>query len=509
MGATLTGTKAAQLKLIGKMLAQTPSTHGVLTGKPGFRSDGFVLGQRMIGDGVKNYKWDAEPGPKAALGLSRGTLDGWKQNVAAPLVHSTYASFGICFGLAACLPSYIEIKRRHNPELPKLVSETASINYSGDSGSGKTSIGEAVAGLYGEPVLHDWDFSKPSFEESAAARNNLVLVIDDTETYLEESPSLKVQLRTVNEKIPAGRSKARSQVVAGQSYANLTWCTFGMSSSPKSIGELAEEFKWKRTKGELVRYIDISVPKPEEGGIFDEVPGPAHTHSVASSKLVGKLKANVASYYGTAMPAFITMLLQEDMSAEVVKLTEKFVGKVHAKKGWDERLARKFGIAYAAGKLAVKADILPWPEDWVFKAVVRCYRRALAGMAKHADVLNSKLHALKIASTDSAQFPAAKSGAKPIVCTSQTLGVSAIYKGQPVIAVREEGLKVIAGSSAAAKELAKLLGTQRILVGGQGHVRTTQLPVAIKVAGIKVLKPRFYVLDAVKLAAYGADSKAA
>src|ERR1019366_7920241 len=196
-------------------------------------------------------------------------------------------------------------------------------------------------------------------------------------------------------------------------YANLTWCTFGMSSSLKSLHELAEEFKWKRTKGELVRYIDIAVPTPEEGGIFDNLSGPAHTHAAASSELVGKLKASTASYYGTAMPAFIDMLLKEDRSAEVVKLTDKFVRKVQAKKGWDQRLARKFGIAYAAGKLAVKAGILPWPEDWVFRAVVRCYRRALAGMAKHADVLNSKLHAVKIASTAPVQFPVAKSGAKP------------------------------------------------------------------------------------------------
>src|ERR1019366_5880301 len=117
-------------------------------------------------------------------------------------------------------------------------------------------------------------------------------------------------------------------------------------------------------------------------------------------------------------------------------------------------LARKFGIAYAEGKLAVKAGILPWPEDWVFRAVVRCYRRALAGMAKHADVLNSKLHAVKIASTDPVQFPVAKSGAKPIVCTDRTLGVSAQYKGQQVFAMRREGLKVLAGSNTGALELA-------------------------------------------------------
>lgn len=121
-----------------------------------------------------------------------------------------------------------------------------------------------------------------------------------------------------------------------------------MSSSPRPIDDLATELGWKRTKGELVRYIDIAVPKPDVGGIFDKLTGPAHTYAAASTELVGKLEANIASYYGTAMPAFITLLLEEDMSAEVVKLVVKFVKAVNAK-GWDLRYAKKFGVSVLSG----------------------------------------------------------------------------------------------------------------------------------------------------------------
>ena len=45
--------------------------------------------------------------------------------------------------------------------------------------------------------------------------------------------------------------------------------------------------------------------------------------------------------------------------------------------GYDARFARKFGLLYAVGKLAVKHGVLPLPAEWPGIAVYRGYRNAL------------------------------------------------------------------------------------------------------------------------------------
>jgi len=496
-GAVFSGSKADQIKLLQDMLDRMPAANGVVTAKPGWRDGGFVLGHQMIGDGVAHHKWAPGSSADAALGKTAGSLDDWRRKVATPLAHSTYATFAACLGFGAPLPGYMDMKRLENRDLPKLVAETFTANFSADSGAGKTIGGAVVAGLSGPPRPHDWNFTPTSLEESAAAHNDLVLVLDDTETYLEESPPLKVQIKRVNELIPAGQSKARSKVVNGHSYANLTWTTFGISTSPTPIDELAVEDKWKRSKGHMVRYVDITVPPPAAGGIFDALPD-----GVSSKDVIQQLETAVQNYYGTALPAFIHYLLQADRSAEIVKLVDRFlnnVGVASAGDGWDIRLAKKFAVAYAGGKLAVRAGVVPWNDDWPYKAVVACYRNTLTSLSKSKKIVEDKILNLRTAASDPIRFPRIGTGAAkaPITCGPQMLGVITLYKGRPVVAVRQEGMKALAGSSEAANQLVERLNG--ILCGGHGGVRTTQLPVPLKIGSKVEEKPRFYLLDPEKL----------
>ena len=498
-GADLTGTKAQQLKMISEMLDRMPAAHGVLTGKPGFRKDGFVLGHRMIGAGVEHYKWRAAQGPTASLGMSKGTLDDWQKYIAAPLVHSTVATFSIGAGLGASLPGYLEMHRSSNPDLPVLVSETAGFNISGESGSGKTTNNKIVSSLSGPPILCGWDFTPTSLEERAASRNDLMLPLDDTETYTKDSPTLGNQLRVVNQKIPEGQSRGRSQAVDAQPYANLTFRTFVISSSPKPIDDIAVGFGRQRSKGEIVRYPDIAVPKLFDGGIFDELHVPPEMCETASSKMILEIEGRLFSYYGTAMPAFLFYLLGKDRTADVVRYWRYFLEQLQVK-GWEERFAKKFAIAYAADMLAIDAGILPWPRDWPFKDVMRCYRRAQAGLARHEQVLGDKMQNLRVVAKDQARFPVVASGKKEsIECTDETLGVITQYKGQQVCALRKDRLKVVAGSSAGGQAMLSAFVKEGVLIGGHGKVRTSQLPIPMKIGGKVVEKPRFYVFDLVKL----------
>jgi uncharacterized protein (DUF927 family) len=73
-------------------------------------------------------------------------------------------------------------------------------NLSGESGSGKSSIVRASAGLFGPPdLIGKWDFTRRGLEEYSESRNDLPEVLDDLETHTEEASSLRTALRHTNQ----------------------------------------------------------------------------------------------------------------------------------------------------------------------------------------------------------------------------------------------------------------------------------------------------------------------
>ena len=153
-GAAFEGTKSAQIAFTHKLLKERSPKPLTLAMKPGFRNrDGFVLGSRMLGAAKGNFLW--YPHAEDEIGDRRGNYAGWKRDVGLVALHSTYLTFGLCVALGAPLPTYVLDRCQK-----RLVSETAVFNFSGDSGSGKSSINRAAAGTFGPPQLHNWNFSR-------------------------------------------------------------------------------------------------------------------------------------------------------------------------------------------------------------------------------------------------------------------------------------------------------------------------------------------------------------
>ena len=217
-GAAFTGnTKGAQIKFVTKLLARTQTEPRILAMKPGFREDGFILGKRRLGSARSKYRWKSqEQNLKAQdIGHRRGNPDAWARDVGEVALHSSSLTTGLLIALASCVPSYIEWRMKRAPDLKPLLSETASFNFEGESGSGKTNISRAAAGLIGPPrLIAKWDFTRRSLEELAESRNDLPFILDDTETHVEDGMSLKTALRHVTQVVPKGTSKHISKTAA-------------------------------------------------------------------------------------------------------------------------------------------------------------------------------------------------------------------------------------------------------------------------------------------------------
>jgi hypothetical protein len=255
-GAAFDGTKEDQIRFLGRLMTKVLPEPLMLAMKPGMRGrDGFVLGKRMIGSAKGRYRWKPQSGTydRGEVGDRRGTREDWNRDVGEVAVYSTTLTFAISLSLACPLPNYVLANSKR-----RLLSETAVFNLSGESGSGKSSIGRAAAGTFGPPdLIRKWDFTRRGLEEFSESRNDLLGVLDDLETHTEEAGSLKTALRNVNQIITSGQSKLIS---VRAELPQLTWTTFGLTTSPEALDKIAEEIGWKRTDGQRVRYPDLPVP---------------------------------------------------------------------------------------------------------------------------------------------------------------------------------------------------------------------------------------------------------
>jgi hypothetical protein len=496
-GAAMVGTREDQVKFVRRLLVKMPPDAVALAMKPGMRGkDGFVLGNRMFGTAKGRYRWksQSESHGRGELGDRCGDRDSWNRDVGKVALKSTPLTFGLCLSLACPLPSYV----RANSGV-RLLPETAVFNLSGESGSGKSSIARAAAGLFGPPDLFGkWDFSRRGLEEYSESRNDLLEILDDSETHTDEVSSLRTTLRLINQVITSGQSKIISKHA---DLPLLSWTTFGLTSSPVGIDAIAEQNGWKRGDGQRARFPDIPIPQLANAGIFDRVEGDELQNIKEGKRLIARLDAGVTQNYGLVMPGWLNFLFSEDQSDLILRLIDRFLENVLSNgDGFDDRYARKFAVPAVAGRLAAQHGIVPWSKRWPVVAAEKCYHLSLKTVRDDAVVANKKIRLIARLARNSDRFIPLKSGQSiPVRFNDITLGVRTDYQGQNVLAIRDNALDTFAGSAAISNRIIEQFRAKKMLVGGQGHAGTTQLSIPIVFGDRTVSRPRFWLIDPKRL----------
>jgi Domain of unknown function (DUF927) len=498
-GAVLFGTKDKQIRFIQRVLKEMAPKPLTLAMKPGLRGrDGFVLGECMVGTAADKFRWRSASGAAAQgeLGDCHGSQASWNLDVGEVALRSTFLTFGLSLSLACPLPSYVLARSSQ-----RLLSETAVFNLSGGSGSGKTSVVRAAAGVLGPPhLVRKWDFSRRGLEEHMESRNDLLAAFDDVETHTDESTRLQTAIRHVNQIPTSGQSKLISQRAE---MPQLFWLSFGLTSSPDPIDVIAERSGLRRTDGQRVRLIDIPVPKVDEAGIFDHLDGDPREKIAKGKDLIARLDDGVTKNFGLIMPLWLRVLFEEDRSSLILRGRDLFLKRVISNgTGFDERYAAKSAIPAIAGYLAAAYKIVPWPKMWPIQAAEHCYYLAVKAVRRDADVAANKLLLIaKLAGNPNRFVPAKHGASEPIALDDPKLGVRTTYQGQNVLAFRDEPFDEFAGSLRVLKLMIEQLRLDNALLGGHGHAGTTQLPIPIKVGDRTIGKPRFWVLHLGRLRA--------
>jgi hypothetical protein len=161
-----------------------------------------------------------------------------------------------------------------------------------------------------------------------------------------------------------------------------------------------------RRRGEIVRLIEIPVPLRKRGGIFNLT-------RASSFELAAAVEGAIKTNFGHAIRAYLERLVaeREFWTQRAKLLVDRFIRKVGATSDpWTLRLATKFAIVYAGGRIPAEMNIAPWPQRHPFKCIADLYRRAREVVATPEEALADLLSRLAANKSSDRRFPLLKKG---------------------------------------------------------------------------------------------------
>jgi uncharacterized protein (DUF927 family) len=242
---------------------------------------------------------------------------------------------------------------------------------------GKTTIQQAAASLWGQGTLtggyiQRWRSTANNLEAVFAAASDTCLILE------ELSQAAHGEITTIVYTLTGevGKGRLRADASARTPYS---WRVLLLSSGEVPIATRLNEDRYQRDGrskelrgGATVRVIDI--PADRKLGAFDRPSGAPKFNPAVFAE---HMQVMAATYYGTAGPAFVKALIEEEVDGEQVRsAVDAFVASVVETdaEGQLRRVARRFGLVATAGAMASGAGIVGWDPDRFIEGVRGLFR---------------------------------------------------------------------------------------------------------------------------------------
>ncbi|MCB1968618.1 MAG: DUF927 domain-containing protein [Candidatus Accumulibacter sp.] len=322
----------------------------------GWCGDVFVLPDEVIGPNSASVIFQSGERGHEEHGQG-GTLDGWRTEIAARAVGNPLFIVGLSAAFAG-------------PMLARCNAEGGGLHFVGDSSTGKTTLLEAAASVWGGAnYRRSWRATANGMEGAAILFNDCLLALDEVS---ECDPR---EVGNIVYALGNGRGKQRASR-SGAARAVTRWQAFIVSTGERTIATTMAEGGHRSKAGQSVRLLDI--PAARQHGCFDVL------HDQPSgAALSDAIKRAVVTHYGRAGRAYLERLAhdQRDFAAmlEVTKGLPDFNRQDF--EGQDKRAAGRFALLALAGELATEYELTGWPEGDAIKAAVVGFKawRSLRG----------------------------------------------------------------------------------------------------------------------------------
>jgi hypothetical protein len=374
-GAILPKAEEKLRRLLAAVAKSDPLEEWVYEAQTGWtrRKKGFVLVDGVIGSAATKIigvnRANSINDPSGRLSRS-GSWKSWRDTVAEPAGLSTILIFGICVALAA-------------PLLAVINRPSFAICLFGRTRAGKsiaTLLGASIIGIARINDLITWNITDARLEERISEFNDALFPIDDL-SHMDGSDKQKYQrIRDVAYRISQGLSTARhSSFTAAHGGVHARWRSIVLTSSERSIRELARAVKLERQHGEAVRLIDLPAVFGGLDHIFDRLPEDFDRATFQDWKkdTFKKIADACEKDHGKAFRKYIKALI-----ADRTKLKGYIEAKIayfvkHVCDEFDGDVARdvagKIGLIYAAGMLGIRCGLLPWGKADLLDALTKAY----------------------------------------------------------------------------------------------------------------------------------------
>jgi putative DNA primase/helicase len=259
--------------------------------------------------------------------------------------------------------------------------ESGGFHLKGESSMGKSSIIAASGSPWGGggPLgfAQSYLTTRNALDVIAAAHSDCFLALDETQLGGENRREAAATILHAAYRLSAGEEKARQTDQA----ARLTWRLTFLGSSEHSLDELARHAGESVSLGQRVRIVDIAADAGRGMGVWEELHGLATT----PARFSDLVRERAHEIYGCPADAYLTHFVEwigrdaDELEAWLKARMEVCLRALGADRasGARARVARRFALVYAAGRLAAKFGILPWARKEMLQAVKDCYDRVI------------------------------------------------------------------------------------------------------------------------------------
>lgn len=437
-GALLPSDVKDAIALVQAALAQDPQRTRQVTRRGGWHGQSFVTRGRTFGAQAATLSFEGSTVfEDSSIGMRCGTFEGWRAGMRPACEASSFLTFGMSIGYAGPLLELIG------------EDEGAIFNFYGHSSTGKTLIARCLhsqAGRAQSSDLPTYGITPRGAEELCFARNDWAVVFDEAGRTTGTPEQRREKVRSMAFMVPSGRGAIRSaRVSRHHDLPNLTWRLFGISSGERPLDEPGTN----RFAGEQLRHIDITVPRPHLGGVFDLVDEEGEERAIVAAQLAESLETTIAANFGLARDQYLDRLTAErpSITRRIRQIIDDFVELVGAStQPWERRLARKFGIVLAGAELAAEWNVAPFSLEHAHRCVLTIYRVARRAIVSVEEQTGDVLHRLREARSQGL-FPLLQKGeALPEDARDVAWGFRREVDGREIVAVLPSTFESLAPS---------------------------------------------------------------
>lgn len=356
MGVELDSSGKGRVHLATYLQSQHPKRQILCATQLGWCGDSFVLPDTVIGDGANETIFQSGERSHEEY-TTAGTLQGWQEGIAARAVDNQLLMLALSAAFAGALltPTY---------------SEGGGIHFVGDSSTGKSTLIEAAASVWGGAGFkRSWRSTANGMEGAASMFNDGLLALDEIS---ECDPK---DVGAIIYALGNGVGKQRASK-SGAARGLTRWKCFIVSSGEKTIETAMLEGGKAIKAGQGVRLLDI--PTAQTYGAWDELHREYNPAAFSDA-----IKRSAKEHHGHAGRAFLERLTRDkqDFCArlEALKSSPDFHFTDGELDGQEKRAAGRFALLAFAGELATEYGITGWKEGEALEAAHEAFKLWLHG----------------------------------------------------------------------------------------------------------------------------------